>query len=48
MKESDDTPPTSTPDVALTPLAQARDAFIAQWGAMGTAWGINRTMARSR
>jgi len=31
-----------TPD----PLAQARDEFVAQWGAMGSAWGINRTMAQ--
>jgi len=28
------------------PLAAARDEFIAQWGAMGGAWGINRTMAQ--
>jgi DNA-binding transcriptional regulator GbsR (MarR family) len=31
-----------TPD----PLTAARDEFIAQWGAMGGAWGINRTMAQ--
>ena len=31
-----------TPDL----LAQARDEFVAQWGAMGSAWGINRTMAQ--
>jgi len=30
----------------LDPLAQARDEFVAQWGAMGSAWGINRTMAQ--
>ena len=24
----------------------ARDAFIAEWGAMGSSWGINRTMAQ--
>ena len=24
----------------------ARDEFIAQWGALGSAWGINRTMAQ--
>lgn len=24
----------------------ARDEFIAQWGALGTCWGINRTMAQ--
>ena len=28
------------------PLTEARDEFVAQWGAMGTAWGINRTMAQ--
>jgi DNA-binding transcriptional regulator GbsR (MarR family) len=27
-------------------LAAARDEFISQWGAMGGAWGINRTMAQ--
>ena len=27
-------------------LAAARDEFITQWGAMGSAWGINRTMAQ--
>jgi len=27
-------------------LAQARDEFISQWGALGTQWGINRTMAQ--
>ena len=27
-------------------LAVARDEFIIQWGAMGSAWGINRTMAQ--
>jgi DNA-binding transcriptional regulator GbsR (MarR family) len=31
-----------TPD----PLARARDEFVAQWGTMGSAWGINRTMAQ--
>ena len=25
---------------------KARDEFIAQWGALGTNWGINRTMAQ--
>src|SRR5271170_8518662 len=28
------------------PLVAARDEFISQWGAMGGAWGINRTMAQ--
>ena len=27
-------------------LEEAREAFIAQWGALGTSWGINRTMAK--
>jgi DNA-binding transcriptional regulator GbsR (MarR family) len=27
-------------------LAAAREEFISQWGAMGGAWGINRTMAQ--
>jgi len=31
-----------TPD----PLARARDEFVAQWGTMGSAWGVNRTMAQ--
>lgn len=27
-------------------LKTSRDEFIAQWGALGTQWGINRTMAQ--
>lgn len=27
-------------------LEQARGEFVAQWGAIGTQWGINRTMAQ--
>lgn len=27
-------------------LREARDEFVTQWGAIGTAWGINRTMAQ--
>ena len=27
-------------------LENARDEFVTQWGAMGSAWGINRTMAQ--
>lgn len=27
-------------------LAEARDDFVVQWGAIGSAWGINRTMAQ--
>ena len=26
-------------------FAETRDLFITQWGALGTQWGINRTMA---
>lgn len=29
-----------------TRLQAAKDEFITQWGAMGSAWGINRTMAQ--
>lgn len=27
-------------------LKNSRDEFVAQWGALGTQWGINRTMAQ--
>lgn len=27
-------------------LEAARDEFVTQWGAMGSAWGVNRTMAQ--
>lgn len=27
-------------------LQAAKDDFIAEWGAMGSAWGVNRTMAQ--
>ncbi len=30
----------------LDVLKEARDEFVAQWGAMGSHWGINRTMAQ--
>lgn len=33
-------------NVTTDPLKQARDEFVAQWGALGTQWGINRTMAQ--
>lgn len=34
-------------NIALdTQLQEAREEFIGQWGALGTAWGINRTMAQ--
>ncbi len=32
--------------VATDQLNQAKDEFVAQWGALGTQWGINRTMAQ--
>ena len=38
MKDADQTEPSA--------LTQARDEFVTQWGAMGSAWGINRTMAQ--
>jgi DNA-binding transcriptional regulator GbsR (MarR family) len=31
---------------ASAALRDARDEFVTQWGAMGSAWGINRTMAQ--
>jgi DNA-binding transcriptional regulator GbsR (MarR family) len=33
-------------NAAVEELKQARDEFVAQWGALGTQWGINRTMAQ--
>lgn len=32
--------------VAGDELKRSRDEFVAQWGALGTQWGINRTMAQ--
>ncbi len=32
--------------VTADKLKAARDEFVAQWGALGTQWGINRTMAQ--
>jgi len=32
--------------VATDKLNQTREDFVAQWGALGTQWGINRTMAQ--
>src|SRR5712671_1162807 len=29
-----------------TALREARDEFVSQWGVIGNAWGINRTMAQ--
>jgi len=34
------------PTAASAALREARDEFVTQWGAMGSAWGINRTMAQ--
>jgi DNA-binding transcriptional regulator GbsR (MarR family) len=31
---------------ATNKLQQARDEFVSQWGALGSQWGINRTMAQ--
>jgi DNA-binding transcriptional regulator GbsR (MarR family) len=33
-------------NVTCERLKGLRDEFVAQWGAMGTQWGINRTMAQ--
>src|SRR5256885_3665719 len=33
-------------NTAAAALHQARDEFVSQWGAIGSAWGINRTMAQ--
>ena len=38
------TPAGSAGDAAQ--LRAAKDEFITQWGAMGSAWGVNRTMAQ--
>jgi DNA-binding transcriptional regulator GbsR (MarR family) len=31
---------------SLTQLRNAREEFVAQWGTIGSSWGINRTMAQ--
>jgi len=33
-------------NAATDKLTHAREEFVAQWGALGTQWGINRTMAQ--
>ncbi|MCB1130838.1 MAG: HTH domain-containing protein, partial [Verrucomicrobiae bacterium] len=33
-------------NAAADKLRNARDEFVGQWGALGTQWGINRTMAQ--
>ena len=40
------TPLSKTAAAEAAKLVVARDEFITQWGAMGSAWGINRTMAQ--
>jgi len=32
--------------MAADPLQKARDEYVAEWGALGSAWGINRTMSQ--
>jgi len=34
------------PEAEQAQLNAARDEFVTQWGAMGSAWGVNRTMAQ--
>src|SRR5436305_11933776 len=34
------------PSTERSELRATRDAFVTQWGAIGSAWGINRTMAQ--
>ncbi len=31
---------------SATVLREARDEFVSQWGVIGSAWGVNRTMAQ--
>jgi DNA-binding transcriptional regulator GbsR (MarR family) len=38
--------PDPDPAAEAAQLAAARDEFVTQWGAIGNAWGINRTMAQ--
>src|SRR5712672_159469 len=38
--------PTNPASGEAAQLAAARDEFVMQWGAIGSAWGINRTMAQ--
>ena len=39
-------PRSSSSSTSPDALAVARDEFVSQWGAIGSAWGINRTMAQ--
>lgn len=36
----------ATSDANAERLKELRDQFVGQWGAMGSQWGINRTMAQ--
>src|SRR5437762_9496599 len=36
----------ATTEAAAAAFRSARDKFVSQWGAIGSAWGINRTMAQ--
>ncbi len=36
----------ATPNPSEDKLTAARDEFVNHWGSMGSAWGINRTMAQ--
>ncbi|MDB6173652.1 MAG: transcriptional regulator [Chthoniobacteraceae bacterium] len=38
--------PTPSQSEEALKLQEARDEFVAQWGTMGSAWGVNRTMAQ--
>ena len=40
------TPTAKSAAAEAAQLGAARDEFVSQWGAMGSAWGINRTMAQ--
>lgn len=36
----------AVPDASAELLAKTKDEFVNQWGALGNAWGLNRTMAQ--
>lgn len=36
----------NAPTPKTNPLAESREEFINQWGILGNAWGVNRTMAQ--
>ena len=39
-------PATKASPAEAAQLHAARDEFVTQWGVIGSAWGINRTMAQ--